>query len=276
MTLFHFVFSFTYLGMILGPFQLRQVDLNSSINQYNVHAQEEDAPDSVLKIRGVEDRVEDATLDARVVFLPLVTRSSPETWHMGEGTYYDATGAGNCSFDPSPEDLMVAAMNQTDYANAALCGAYIEVEGPKGIVTVRIVDRCPECASGDVDMSPEAFALIADLVAGRVPIRWRIVGPEMQGPIVYRFKEGSNQWWTAVQIRNHRNPVAKVEYGLSNGEFKAVPRTNYNYFVDASGMGPGPYTFRVTDMYGNVLQDAGIPHIEGGEVAGGAQFPPAP
>ena len=32
----------------------------------------------------------------------------------GEGTYYDATGAGNCSFDPSPNDLMVAAMNAPD------------------------------------------------------------------------------------------------------------------------------------------------------------------
>ena len=37
----------------------------------------------------------------------------------GEGTFYGATGAGNCSFDASPQDLMVAAMNQADYAGAA-------------------------------------------------------------------------------------------------------------------------------------------------------------
>ena len=271
-----FVAAFTLLGMILTPFSLRQPDWSSYITRHNVYAQEEYVTANGDKVRAMQDLVAESAMDSRTVFLPLVTGSTQEIWHLGEGTYYDATGAGNCSFDPSPEDLMVAALNQTDYANAALCGAYIEVEGPKGIVTVRIVDRCPECASGDVDMSPEAFALIADLVAGRVPIRWRIVSPEMQGPIVYRFKEGSNQWWTAVQIRNHRNPVAKVEYRLSNGEFKAVPRTNYNYFVDASGLGPGPYTFRVTDMYGNVLQDAGIPHIEGGEVSGGGQFPPGP
>jgi hypothetical protein len=34
--------------------------------------------------------------------------------HTGEGTYYNATGAGNCSFDPSPQNLMVAALNQVD------------------------------------------------------------------------------------------------------------------------------------------------------------------
>lgn len=271
-----FVSAFTVLGMILTPFPLRQLDRGSYITRHNVYAQEENATANGDKVRAMRNLFAESAMDSRTVFLPLVTGSTQEIWHIGEGTYYDATGAGNCSFDPSPENLMVAAMNQTDYANAALCGGYIEVEGPKGTVTVRIVDRCPGCAPGDVDMSPEAFALIADLVAGRVPIRWRIVSPEIQGPIVYRFKEGSNQWWTAVQIRNHRNPIAKVEYRLSNGEFKVIPRTNYNYFVEASGMGPGPYTFRVTDMYGNGLQDAGIPHLEGGEILGSGQFPPGP
>lgn len=271
-----FLFAFTLLGIILSPLQAWQVDSRSPITWHNVRGQEEHADDGGDDVPGVDDLTADLTAASKTFFLPVVTRFPQVTWHYGEGTYYDATGAGNCSFDPSPENLMVAAMNQTDYANAALCGAYIEVEAPEGKVTVRIVDRCPECAPGDVDLSPEAFGLIADLVAGRVPIRWHIVSPELQGPILYRFKEGSNQWWTAVQIRNHRNPIAKVEYRLSSGEFKVVPRTNYNYFVETSGMGPGPYVFRVTDMYGNVLQDSSIPHLEGGEVAGSGQFPPGP
>lgn len=222
----------------------------------------------------LETAAGDSMANSTTVFLPVIQNSAPDVFHTGEGTYYDATGAGNCSFDPSPQDLMVAAMNHTDYAQAALCGAYVEVIGPKGSVTVKIVDRCPECAPGDIDLSKEAFALIADLVAGRVPIRWRIVSPELQGPIVYRFKEGSNPYWTAVQIRNHRNPVARFEYRVSAGAFKAVPRTDYNYFVEDQGMGAGPYTFRVTDIYGNVLQDSGMPFVEGGEIPGSAQFPP--
>jgi expansin (peptidoglycan-binding protein) len=271
-----FVSAFTLLGTILTELPIRQLDWRPYMMRHDVYAQEEHTNGSGVKVRSMHSLMTKPALASTTVFLPLVTRTPEEIWHFGEGTYYDATGAGNCSFDPSPQDLMVAAMNQTDYANAALCGGFIHVEGPKGAVTVRIVDRCPECAPGDVDLSPEAFALIADLVAGRVPIRWRIISPELQGPIIYRFKEGSNQWWTAVQIRNHRNPIAKMEYRLSNGTFKDIPRTNYNYFVEASGMGPGPYTFRVTDMYGNVLQDAGIWHLEGGEVAGSGQFPPGP
>ncbi|MCU0490401.1 MAG: hypothetical protein MUD01_02240 [Chloroflexaceae bacterium] len=191
----------------------------------------------------------------------------------GRGTFYAATGDGNCMFGPSPNDLMVAAMNQIDYANSAICGAFVEITGPRGVVTVRITDRCPECPKGDIDLSREAFARIADPVQGIVPISWRIVSTDISGPIAYRFKDGSNQWWTAVQIRNHRNPIAKFEYQLPNGQFREVPRFEYNHFVAEQGMGPGPYTFRVTDIYGNVLSDSNIPLRAEAQFNGAGQFP---
>jgi expansin (peptidoglycan-binding protein) len=195
--------------------------------------------------------------------------------HHGEGTYYwEADGSGNCLFDPIPGDLMVAAMNQDDYDMASFCGAYIRVEGPQGVVEVRVVDRCPGCPAGDVDLSPAAFAQIAPIAWGRVPITWRLISPELVGPIIYHFKDGSNQWWTAVQIRNHRTPIGRLEYLAPNGQFEEVARTEWNYFVKPDGMGPGPYTFRVTDILGRTLTDAGIPHVENGSVAGGGQFPP--
>src|SRR4051812_39572876 len=215
------------------------------------------------------------------VFLPLTvkpgsTSNGGGATHTGEATYYnEADGGGNCLFDPTPQDLMVGAMNHTDYANSAICGAFVELTGPNGTITIRIVDQCPECPAGNIDLSPLAFSKIAELIKGRVPITWKIVSPDISGPIRYQFKDGSSQWWTAVQIRNHRNPIAKFEY-LKNGQFTAVPRVDYNYFVESSGMGPGPYTFRVTDIYGNVLTDSGIALNVGGEVAGGAQFPKMP
>ena len=117
---------------------------------------------------------------------------------------------------------------------------------------------------------------IADLPQGVVAITWQVVSPNLAGPIAYHFKEGSNQWWTAVQIRNHRNPIATFEYLAPGNQWVSVPRTSYNYFVLTTGMGPGPYSFRVTDSYGNVLTDSGIPHVENGTVNGASQFPPGP
>ena len=191
--------------------------------------------------------------------------------HTGDGTFYDADGSGNCSFDPTG-DLMVAAMNHTDYADSAVCGACAHIKGPSGEVTVRIVDRCPECPEGDIDLSPQAFEKLADPSLGRVKIDWTYVPCEVDGNIVYHFKEGSNQWWTAVQIRNARNAIATLEV-QKDGQWVKVNRLDYNYFVDEAGMGTGPYSFRVTDVNGAVLTDHGIAFVEAGDSEGAGQFP---
>lgn len=219
--------------------------------------------------------------DDTFTYLPLIVRpeenSNTNPVHDGIATYYNATGAGNCSFDASPDNLMVAAMNAEEYDNSAVCGSFVEVTGALGTITVRIVDQCPECAAGHLDLSREAFAEIDEIRLGRVPITWQVVSPEIDGPISYKFKEGSNQWWTAVQVRNHRNPIARFEYLNDSSQWVEVSRLSYNYFVQSDpGMGVGPYTFRVTDNYGNVLVDSGIEFIEGGVVNGAGQFPAGP
>ncbi len=214
------------------------------------------------------------------VYLPLIFRADPintNPVHEGLATYYYATGAGACSFDPSPDDLMVAAMNADEYGQADYCGVYVNVTGRKGDVVVKIVDLCPGCSAGDLDLSLEAFAQIDNLSAGRVPITWQVVSPQLSGPIAYHYKSGSNQWWTAVQVRNHRNPIASFEMRASgDSDWVTVPRTSYNYFVQSPGMGPGPYDFRVTDWYDNVLIDIAIPFVEDRTFSGVEQFPEWP
>jgi expansin (peptidoglycan-binding protein) len=192
----------------------------------------------------------------------------------GEATYYDfADGSGACGFDPSPDDLLVGAMNAIDYAGAAACGACVRLWGPNADVTIRVVDLCPECPAGNIDLSPEAFERVADLSAGRVPIHWRYVACDVEGPIDYHFKEGSNEWWTALQVRNHRYAIAELAYEGEDSALHPIAREDYNYFVEQDGMGPGPYRLRVTDVNGAVLEDSSITPIEAGDVPGSSQFP---
>ena len=192
----------------------------------------------------------------------------------GEATYYVADGTGSCSFDASG-DLMVAAINAPDYALAAWCGACLAVTGPAGEVIVRVVDKCPGCAHGDLDLSAEAFAKVSPLSAGRVPITWREVACDVNGPLSYQFKAGSNAFWTAIQVRNHRYPIAKIEAGTA-GALEPIARVDYNYFVDTSGLGTGPYTIRVTDTRGHVVEDTNIALGDGVLRAGTAQLPVCP
>lgn len=194
-----------------------------------------------------------------------------EPVHMGEGTYYDADGSGNCSFDAS-SDLNVGAMNHTDYAASAVCGECVKVDGPLGSLVVRIVDQCPECKPGDIDLSAEAFAEIAKPADGRVPISWKVVACGYDQPIQYHHKDGTNPYWGAIQIRNSNNAILSVEAKV-DGAYVAGERADYNFFIFASGLGEGPYALRVTDVYGNVLEDPAIPFAEDSTFDGASQFP---
>jgi expansin len=194
----------------------------------------------------------------------------------GEGTFYDADGRGRCSFDPSPADRLVAALNAPDYAHAAWCGACLAVQGPRGAVVVRVVDQCPGCKHGDLDLSREAFAAIAPLSAGRVAIAWHEVACPVSGPITYQLKPGSSASWTAIQLRNHRYAIATLEARGASGAYQAIARADDNYFVAPNGLGAGPFALRVTDVHGHVLEDGAIALGTTGACPGAAQLPACP
>jgi expansin (peptidoglycan-binding protein) len=190
--------------------------------------------------------------------------------HRGEASFYAATGGGACSFEPGADNL-VTAIGRDDNPSAALCGACLRVDGPGGTVVVRVVDGCPGCDPGDLDLSREAFARIAPIEKGRVPITWAHVPCPVSGPLHFRFKDQSNASWTGVQVRNHRYAIARLEYRGRNGQFREVPRAAYNYFVDRAGMGAGPYELRVTDVRGQVMVEPSLPLIDGKDLPGTVQ-----
>jgi hypothetical protein len=168
-------------------------------------------------------------------------------------------------------------MNASDYNGSSACGGVIVVtnEDTGLSVTVRIDDQCPECAPGDVDLDQDAFAQIADIATGRIPIRWRYRANDQAGSIKLVFKEGSSQWWTGVQVRDHLYPISRLEYrvtGSGNG-YQEVSRQPYNYFVDASGFGVGPYDFKITDFWGQSVEVSGVALTLGSEINTGRQFP---
>jgi expansin len=190
----------------------------------------------------------------------------------GEGTYYGYTGGGNCSYANPVSPNYTAAINQTQYGGSLTCGACIEVKGERGSLVVSIEDRCPECKFGDLDLNKDAFPKIADPVKGRVPISWKIVACPINTPVKFRFKDGTTQFWAQVQVRNHKYPISKLEYKAANGKYVEMPRRNHNYF-ESKELGAGPFDFRITDMYGDVIEEKKIPLKLNEDIKGLNQFP---
>lgn len=78
---------------------------------------------------------------------------------------------------------MIAAASDAIWDNRAACGRNYRVTctGPtnqgvpqpcRGSVVVKVVDYCPPGCAGTIDLSQEAFAIIADPNAGKVNIEY--------------------------------------------------------------------------------------------------------
>jgi len=193
--------------------------------------------------------------------------------HSGDGTFYTfADGSGACLYDKT-SDFRIAALNAPDWAGSAWCGACADVTGPNGNqVRVRIVDECADCAKGQLDFHPDAFAVLAPKEQGRIAITWSFVACDAQGPVSYKFKDGSNIYWTAVQVRNSRFPIAKLETSKDGVSFVPAQRQDYNYFLNGSGFGGGTMHVRITAQNGATLTDT-LPEVQAELVVNGtSQF----
>lgn len=135
----------------------------------------------------------------------------------GDGTYYGDGGweGGNCAIrSPRPnfyKRYVPIAINNKQYEG--MCGACIEFWGDgKGLganpIVGRkmgvIVDRCPECKYGDIDLS-----MAGD---GRWKVSWRVVPCAGDSKISFQF-EGSNQFYWKLQPRGMRSPARSVNVG---------------------------------------------------------------
>ncbi|ANZ41174.1 hypothetical protein BBK82_39575 [Lentzea guizhouensis] len=197
------------------------------------------------------------TTKASPVGAPLAGRIQPGVVRTGVATFYDSDGGGACSYDPGPDPLTVA-MNAADYGNAAACGAYVQVNAAGKSITVKVTNLCPApCKPGQLDLGAEAFAQLAPPVQGEIPVTWTLVSPPTRKSIAIRYKTGSSQWWCGIQVLDHRNPVARLEVQV-NGQWRQLPRAEYNYFLAENGAGCGG-SIAVTDIYGERLVVPALP-----------------
>ena len=183
------------------------------------------------------------------------------TQASGEATHYELAsgGMGNCSYPSPPAGQLYVALSPPEYGGSAACGGYLQVTGPDGSVTVEVVDQCPECQAGHIDLSEQAFARIAPLSAGLVPVSYHtIADPPLPGPLSMLVKTGSSAYYLALLPINNGNPLATVAVRQGPGGWQELARTTYGYWLASSGAGPGPFAVRLTDSLGHQATVNGI------------------
>lgn len=216
-----------------------------------------------------------ATLAATLLFaLPALGGCPlPAFTGSGDGTYYvSASGVGNCTIEFTSASL-IAAINAPQWAGSAHCGECLRVTGPLGTVDVKVVDQCPECLTGDLDLSPAAFAAIANPIDGRVAISWHRIECPVVGNVDYRF-QGSNDYYVKLQALDHKVGVTGMEL-KSNGAaaFSPMARTDDNFFVQQqTSQLRYPIVVRTTGTDGESIPQSFPAIVNDAILPGDAQF----
>ncbi|CAI5739637.1 unnamed protein product [Hyaloperonospora brassicae] len=138
----------------------------------------------------------------------------------GEGTSYvlGQVSSGNCNFMYDPGvGTNYAALNNDQWESTNNCGRCAKVscdddrcpDKSKSAV-VYLLDRCPECVHGDLDLSPEVFKEITGSHPSRYKIKWEFVDCPVEGNIQYCTKSGSSSHWLAIQPANFANGIESM------------------------------------------------------------------
>jgi len=180
----------------------------------------------------------------------------------GHAAFYDpGRAAGSCGLGPFPAGGWYASLPPSSYASGRACGSYLDVHGPAGPVRAEVVDVCPDCAAGTVNLSRAAFARIADPRRGTVVVSYRpAVDPPLPGPLMLRIA-AARRGRLAVQVINHGNRLSSVAASRPGGGWLRLA-------PDADGYWTGPLrpgrpagtriSVRITDVAGHQVVLTGI------------------
>ncbi|KAF9265869.1 hypothetical protein L218DRAFT_997246 [Marasmius fiardii PR-910] len=89
----------------------------------------------------------------------------------GRGTWF-YVGLGNCGWNSVDTDWVVALATYSTYDGGSHCGRNVRVTANGVTREGTVVDSCPSCGSGDLDMSPSFFQQFAGLDVGVLAVSW--------------------------------------------------------------------------------------------------------
>ena len=174
--------------------------------------------------------------------------------------YAPSPNGGNCGYPKFSEGAKkyFVALPKVDYDNSLNCGRCIEAKCTAGNVgtncdngeptIMMVTDSCPECHSGDLDLSYAAWDKITGGAGhSRFKADWKYVPcPDsflVTKTISFYIKPGSSRWWFAVMPMGSKSKVKDVKVNR-NGRWESMKTGEIDsYYYLAKGLSILPSNF---------------------------------
>ena len=205
----------------------------------------------------------------------------------GQVTFYDGYDAGSVAYyAPEIENGWYKCAVSENKLSEFPPQSAAEITCNGTTIRVLVTDLCPNSENSHwtsqsdyyFDLGKNAFAALEDTVKGHINVSITKIAYQTTKNIKFQVKDGTNQWWLAGRFYNMHYPLVKVEYS-NGGDFKEMEKLDGNknnwWKVQDSGGGlMSNVTFRLTDVYGNVVTTNKIGSLaENGKYDTGANFP---
>ncbi|TDH74388.1 uncharacterized protein CCR75_005086 [Bremia lactucae] len=197
------------------------------------------------------------------VLMPTVAFASANGFFKGEGTAYTLgnVSSGNCNFmyDPGVNGNY-AALNNDQWDSTRNCGRCAQVScdddrcsDKTTTEVVYLLDRCPECKQGDLDLSPSVFKKLTGSDPSRYNIKWQFVDCPVKGNVQYCTKSGSSSSWLAIQPTNFANGVASFK--IENQDVTMVDSCYYYLLANGANVNMDAVNVEMTSISGETITD---------------------
>jgi hypothetical protein len=189
-----------------------------------------------------------------------------------------ATATTSCGYAVADLPRYYAAVDSTTFDTAQACGACIRIQASNIALEAIVVNLGSSRLAPDrprLGVSRASLTLLlpdgSTFVPEGIPWTFTSCSSATEG-MIFTLQQGSSTTYAALLVQNHRYRIQKAEY-RSGAAFRALVRTTYNSWVAQTGMGAGPFTIRLTDINGAVVEQTGIPLSVEMPFRGQAQFP---
>lgn len=151
-------------------------------------------------------------------------------------------------------------------------GTALEITYNGTTIHALITDLCPSSSNSNwtskssyfFDLAKNAFTKLADESLGVINVTFKTIPYPTKSNIFFQAKDGINENWLAGKFYNMRYPLQKVEISISGSAYKQMQRDsaqNNWYKVDGQNLISGKKKFRLTDVYGQVIETSEISYV---------------